>query len=109
MEQESFASAEDQQYGQEGAQEQDIQGIHSHTPAAELIGNGINAGDIKKLAEQGYHTVEAIAYSTKRNLQKIKGVSDQKAEKLNSAGAHAAPFSRKSEHVALGLRLSGCS
>lgn len=56
-------------------------------PQAKLIEalegrNGITAGDIKKLKESGYHTVEAIAYAPKKNLLTVKGISEAKAEKL---------------------------
>ncbi|KAH9937019.1 Rad51-domain-containing protein [Fomitopsis serialis] len=43
---------------------------------------GINAQDIKKLAENGLHTVEAVAYTPKKNLMQIKGISEQKADKI---------------------------
>uniref|UniRef100_A0A7S4F965 DNA repair protein RAD51 homolog n=1 Tax=Chrysotila carterae TaxID=13221 RepID=A0A7S4F965_CHRCT len=48
-----------------------------------LEGNGISTADLKKLREKGFHTVEAIAYATKKELQEIKGISDQKVEKLH--------------------------
>ena len=35
--------------------------------------HGISAGDVKKLAEAGYHTVESIVYAPKKNLLTIKG------------------------------------
>lgn len=44
--------------------------------------NGITSGDLKKLMESGYYTVESVAYALKKNLMLIKGISDQKAEKL---------------------------
>jgi DNA repair protein RAD51 len=47
-----------------------------------LKGNGITALDIKKLQENGFHTIESIAYSTKKSLEKIKGISEQKADKI---------------------------
>ncbi|TFY58254.1 hypothetical protein EVJ58_g6526 [Rhodofomes roseus] len=43
---------------------------------------GINAQDIKKLAENGLHTVEAVAYTPKKTLMQIKGISEQKADKI---------------------------
>lgn len=43
---------------------------------------GINATDIKKLQEAGYHTVEAIAYCPKKMLTIIKGISEAKADKI---------------------------
>lgn len=45
-------------------------------------GDGINAGDIKKLEMAGFFTVESIAYATKKRLGDIKGISEHKAEKL---------------------------
>ena len=47
---------------------------------------GINAQDIKKLTDAGYHTVEAVAYTPKKNLISIKGISEQKAEKILAEG-----------------------
>ncbi|KAI0655172.1 Rad51 variant [Cubamyces menziesii] len=43
---------------------------------------GITAQDIKKLTEAGLHTVEAVAYTPKKNLMTIKGISEQKADKI---------------------------
>lgn len=51
-----------------------------------LKGNGISSADIKKLVESGFHTVESIAYATKKSLATIKGISEQKADKLVEAG-----------------------
>jgi DNA repair protein RAD51 len=48
---------------------------------------GINAQDIKKLADAGLHTVESVAYTPKKNLMAIKGISEQKAEKILAEGA----------------------
>lgn len=47
---------------------------------------GINAQDIKKLTDAGLHTVEAVAYTPKKNLMAIKGISEQKAEKILTEG-----------------------
>ena len=47
---------------------------------------GINAQDIKKLTDAGLHTVEAVAYTPKKNLMAIKGISEQKAEKIIAEG-----------------------
>ena len=38
--------------------------------------------DIKKLKEAGYHTIEAVLYATKKELGNIKGISDNKVEKI---------------------------
>jgi DNA repair protein RAD51 len=52
---------------------------------------GINAQDLKKLSEAGLHTVEAVAYTPKKNLMAIKGISEQKAEKILAEGEHRHP------------------
>lgn len=44
--------------------------------------NGITSGDIKKLQEAGLHTIEAVAYTPKKMLLAIKGISDAKADKI---------------------------
>ncbi|XP_058465243.1 DNA repair protein RAD51 homolog 1 [Malaya genurostris] len=44
--------------------------------------NGITAQDIKKLAEAGFHTVEAVAFAPKKQLIAIKGISEAKADKI---------------------------
>ena len=50
-----------------------------------LEGPGIVAADIKKLKEAGYHTIEAVTYATKKDLGLIKGISDNKVEKIQEA------------------------
>ena len=47
-----------------------------------IQGNGITSGDIKKLQESGYHTVESIAFAPKKQLITIKGISEAKADKI---------------------------
>lgn len=49
---------------------------------------GIHAQDIKKLADAGFHTVESVAYTSKKNLISIKGISEQKAEKFLAEGMY---------------------
>ncbi|ODQ67023.1 Rad51 N-terminal domain-like protein, partial [Nadsonia fulvescens var. elongata DSM 6958] len=49
---------------------------------AKLEGNGITASDIRKLTEAGYNTAESIAYTPKRILLAVKGISEAKADKL---------------------------
>ncbi|XP_018324343.1 DNA repair protein RAD51 homolog 1 [Agrilus planipennis] len=62
------------------------------TPIARLEGNGISNGDIKKLEEAGYHTVESIAYAPKKFLISIKGISDAKAEKIHVEASKIVPL-----------------
>lgn len=47
---------------------------------------GISSSDTKKLAEAGYHTVEAVAFTPKKVLCTIKGISEAKADKILMEG-----------------------
>jgi DNA repair protein RAD51 len=47
---------------------------------------GIHPNDIKKLAEAGLNTVEAVAFTPKKHLLTIKGISEQKADKIIAEG-----------------------
>jgi DNA repair protein RAD51 len=51
-------------------------------PVHKLEECGISANDIKKLVAEGYHTVESIAYTPKKQLLVIKGISEAKADKI---------------------------
>ncbi|KIL70899.1 hypothetical protein M378DRAFT_58155, partial [Amanita muscaria Koide BX008] len=53
---------------------------------------GIQAHDIKKLTEAGFHTVESIAFTPKKNLVAIKGISDQKADKILTEAQKIVPL-----------------
>ncbi len=55
------------------------------TPIKALEEKGINAGDIKKLEEAGFHTVEAVAFTPKKALVLVKGLSEAKVDKLVEA------------------------
>ena len=46
---------------------------------------GINSGDIKKLEDAGFHTVEAVAFTPKKNLITVKGLSEGKVDKILDA------------------------
>ncbi|KAH9065978.1 Rad51-domain-containing protein [Lactarius vividus] len=53
---------------------------------------GIHLQDIKKLTDAGFHTVEAVAYTSKKNLISIKGISEQKAEKILAEAQKIVPL-----------------
>lgn len=57
-----------------------------------MQGNGITAGDIKKLEEAGYHTIESIAFVPKKQLIAIKGISEAKADKIIIEAAKLVPM-----------------
>lgn len=42
--------------------------------------------DTQKLAEAGLHTVEAVAFTPKKQLCTIKGISEAKADKILAEG-----------------------
>ena len=70
--------AQAQEVMEEGMEE--AQTSYSHIE--KLEGPGIVAADIKKLKEAGYHTIEAVLYATKKELSGIKGLSDNKVDKI---------------------------
>lgn len=51
----------------------------------ELQNSGINASDIQKLKSAGIFTVNTVLSTTRRNLVKIKGLSEVKVEKIKEA------------------------
>ncbi|NXK67754.1 RAD51 protein, partial [Sylvietta virens] len=53
---------------------------------------GINANDVKKLEEAGFHTVEAVAYAPKKELLNVKGISEAKADKILAEAAKLVPM-----------------
>lgn len=64
----------------------------AYLPVGKLEECGINAADIKKLLTAGYQTVEAVAYSTKKALMQVKGISEAKADKLQAEAAKLVPM-----------------
>ncbi|ORZ31519.1 DNA repair protein RAD51-like protein 1-like protein [Catenaria anguillulae PL171] len=62
-------------------------------PISRLDGlGGITASDTKKLAEAGYNTVEAVAFTPKKNLILIKGISEAKADKILAEASKLIPI-----------------
>lgn len=58
----------------------------------ELKNCGIAPADIGRLCEAGYHTVEALAFTPKKQLMTIKGFSESKAEKILKEAAKLIPM-----------------
>ncbi|XP_018582815.1 DNA repair protein RAD51 homolog 1 isoform X2 [Scleropages formosus] len=61
-------------------------------PLSRLEQCGISASDIKKLEDAGFHTIEAVAYTPKKDLLNIKGISEAKAEKILAEAAKLVPM-----------------
>lgn len=66
-------------------QEEEEQQIVGPSPLETLEAQGIPSADLRKLKEAGVHTVEGVAYMSRKQLVTIKGISEQKAEKLLDA------------------------
>ncbi|ORX40976.1 putative recombinase [Kockovaella imperatae] len=53
---------------------------------------GIASTDTKKLREAGYHTVESVAFTPKKQLCTVKGISEAKAEKILQEACKMVPM-----------------
>ena len=54
-------------------------------PIDALKDKGIAAADVKKLVDAGFRTVESIAFTPKKTLINIKGLSEGKIDKIVEA------------------------
>ena len=54
--------------------------------------NGLTKRDIQLFIDGGFHTVEAVAYTPKMVLERIKGISEQKAAKMLTEGKRSLLF-----------------
>lgn len=61
-------------------------------PILRLEGSGINASDVKKLTEAGFHTVESVAFAPRKQLLAIKGISEAKCDKIMAEAAKLVPM-----------------
>ncbi|QQK46704.1 DNA recombination/repair protein RecA, monomer-monomer interface [Penicillium digitatum] len=69
--------------GEEQFDDNGLPGPGAPTPLSALDGvSGLTARDIKLFVDAGYNTVESVAYTPKRLLEQIKGISEQKATKI---------------------------
>ena len=66
------------------AQQEEVE-LEGPTMIKALEEKGINAGDIKKMEEAGFHTVEAVAFTPKKHLVQVKGLSENKVDKIIEA------------------------
>lgn len=72
----------------QGSQQQEEEEYQISGPLLvnKLQESGIHPNDIKKLSEAGLNTVEAVAFTPKKVLVTIKGISEQKADKILAEG-----------------------
>ncbi|GAA5847977.1 hypothetical protein JCM5353_002563 [Sporobolomyces roseus] len=61
-------------------------------PVAILVGHGLSAKDCEKLKDAGYTTLEAVAYTPKKMLTQVKGISEAKADKILAAVSKLVPM-----------------
>ena len=78
------------QNSQEEYNEEEEMAVNGPLLVAKLQEAGISPQDVKKLADAGLHTIEAVAYTPKKVLLAIKGISEQKADKILAEGSTAA-------------------
>lgn len=68
---------------QAGYEDGDLGGPGAPTPLSALENvAGLTARDIKLFVEGGYNTVESVAYAARKALETIKGISEQKATRI---------------------------
>ncbi|KAI3856275.1 hypothetical protein MKW92_048442 [Papaver armeniacum] len=75
---------------EENIGEEEIQ--HGPFPVEQLQAAGIASVDVKKLKDAGLCTVEAVAYSPRKELLLIKGISDAKVDKIIEAASKLVPL-----------------
>ncbi|GAD96586.1 DNA repair protein RAD51, putative [Paecilomyces variotii No. 5] len=70
-----------------------LPGPGAPTPLSALEGvAGLTARDIKLFVDGGFNTVESVAYTPRRVLEQIKGISEQKATKVLAEAAKLVPM-----------------
>jgi len=95
-EEKEFEIDEDEENENEDNEQQESDDEEEHKSYLEiehLEQQKVSSADIKKLKDASYFTVESVAYSPRKQLLEIKGISDAKVDKLQSA-AHSLLKSR---------------
>ncbi|KAI9846101.1 MAG: recombinase rad51 [Sclerophora amabilis] len=85
-------SHEEVEPSQSGYEEGGLGGPGAPTPLSALEGvAGLSKRDIQLFVDGGFNTVESVAYTPKRTLEQIKGISEQKATKVLAEGSFTLP------------------
>merc|ERR1711939_452730 len=85
-------SAEEDQ-SQTGYEDGLAGGPGAPTPLTQLEGMaGLTKRDIQLFVDGGYNTVESVAYTPKKILEQIKGISEQKATKILTEASKLVPM-----------------
>ena len=61
------------------------EGVDGPMSIEELTTKGISSGDIKKLQQGGLYSVQGVAFATMKQLCAVKGISENKAQKILEA------------------------
>lgn len=69
-----------------------------------LLGKGVQKRDVELLRENGFNTVECVAYAPQKTLLAIKGLSEQRCEKLKRASKELVGMGFCSAHEYLEAR-----
>ncbi|MCJ1314292.1 recombinase rad51 [Agyrium rufum] len=78
---------------QSGHEDSNPGGPGAPTPLSALEGlAGLTKRDIQLVVDGGFHTVEAVAYTPRRVLEQIKGISEQKATKILTEASKLVPM-----------------
>ncbi|CAN6281388.1 unnamed protein product [Urochloa humidicola] len=87
-----MSAAQQQQRAAAAEPEQQQEVEHGPFPIEQLRASGIAALDVKKLKDSGLHTVEAVAYTPRKDLLLIKGISEAKVDKIVEAASKIVPL-----------------
>ena len=84
--QQDTCEEEEEHHENEEEEEEEGDEPKSYMEIDQLALQKISTADIKKCRDAGFYTVESIAYIPKKQLLEIKGISEAKVEKLQTAG-----------------------
>ncbi|KAL1853261.1 RecA recombinase Rhp51 [Diaporthe australafricana] len=83
----------EEEYDEAQVGDETMTGPGAPTPLAALEGlGGLTKRDIQLIVDGGYNTVESVAYTPRRNLEQIKGISEQKANKILQEASKLVPM-----------------
>ncbi len=86
------AESESVREGEAAGAREGMEEMGGPLPVQKLEEHGIGATDVRKLMEAGYYTVESIAYTPKKQLLLVKGISEAKADKIIAECAKLIPM-----------------
>lgn len=78
--------------GEGGEEEEEALGRAQPMAVDKLVQYGIALKDCQRLAESGYCTIEAVAFTPKKALLGVKGISEAKADKILAAAVKLVPM-----------------